>query len=66
MPNRYCFPLPVRMPLTVYENVAQTRRASEECVFMIMGKVVEHSPTEELFVTPNKQETADYIKGHYG
>jgi ABC-type phosphate transport system ATPase subunit len=33
---------------------------------MLMGKVVEHSATEELFVTPRHQETADYIEGRYG
>ena len=46
--------------------MAQARRASDECIFMLMGKVVEHRATEELFVTPDKQETADYIEGRYG
>jgi len=31
-----------------------------------MGRVVEHTPTEDMFVTPAKQETADYIEGRYG
>ena len=46
--------------------MAQARRASEECIFMLMGKVVEHAATEELFVTPAQKETADYIEGRYG
>ena len=50
----------------VTHNMAQARRASEECIFMLMGRVVEHEPTEEIFVTPAKQETADYIEGRYG
>jgi phosphate transport system ATP-binding protein len=50
----------------VTHNMAQARRASEECIFMLMGKVVEHTVTEEMFVTPAKQETADYIEGRYG
>ncbi len=50
----------------VTHNMAQARRASEECIFMLMGRVVEHAPTEEIFVTPAKQETADYIEGRYG
>ena len=33
---------------------------------MLMGKVVEHAPTEDLFVTPKSQQTADYIEGRYG
>ena len=28
--------------------------------------VVEHGRTEEMFVTPVHQETADYIEGRYG
>jgi len=52
--------------LMVTHNMAQARRASEECIFMLMGKVVEHSPTSELFVTPKHSETADYIEGRYG
>ena len=52
--------------LIVTHNMAQARRASEECIFMLMGKVVEHRPTEDLFVTPAEKETADYIEGRYG
>ena len=46
--------------------MAQARRASEECIFMLMGKVVEHAATEDMFVTPQNKETADYIEGRYG
>lgn len=52
--------------LIVTHNMSQARRASEECIFMLMGKVVEHAPTETLFVTPTNKETADYIEGRYG
>jgi len=52
--------------LIVTHNMAQARRASEECIFMLMGKVVEHSLTSDLFVTPQHKETADYIEGRYG
>ena len=52
--------------LIVTHNMAQARRASDECIFMLLGKVVEHSATGEMFVTPRQQETADYIEGRYG
>ena len=52
--------------LLVTHNMAQARRASEECIFMLMGKVVEHTDTEQMFVTPARKETADYIEGRYG
>lgn len=52
--------------LIVTHNMAQARRASEECIFMLMGKVVEHGDTGDMFVTPKNKETADYIEGRYG
>ncbi|MFN7671350.1 MAG: phosphate ABC transporter ATP-binding protein [Planctomycetota bacterium] len=52
--------------LIVTHNMAQARRASDECVFMLMGKVVEHTETEDMFVAPQKQETSDYIAGRFG
>ena len=52
--------------LIVTHNMAQARRASDECVFMLMGRVVEHSETEDMFVAPQKQETSDYIEGRFG
>ena len=52
--------------LIVTHNMAQARRASEECVFMLMGKVIEHAETGQMFVTPKHKETSDYIEGRYG
>jgi len=52
--------------LIVTHNMAQARRASEETAFMLLGRMVEHGPTEELFLRPREQETADYIEGRYG
>ncbi len=52
--------------LIVTHNMAQARRASEECIFMLMGRVVEHTPTDQMFITPAHQSTADYIEGRFG
>ncbi len=52
--------------LIVTHNMAQARRASEECIFMLLGRVIEHTATEDMFVAPVRQETADYIEGRYG
>ena len=52
--------------LIVTHNMAQARRASEETAFMLLGRMVEHQPTEQLFLRPLEQETADYIEGRYG
>jgi phosphate transport system ATP-binding protein len=50
----------------VTHNTAQARRASDECIFMLMGELVEHTRTPELFLSPKDPRTADYIEGRYG
>jgi len=50
----------------VTHNMAQARRASNECIFMLLGELIEHSLTEDLFLTPKNSKTADYIEGRYG
>jgi phosphate transport system ATP-binding protein len=50
----------------VTHNMAQARRVSDECIFMLMGELIEHSRTEDLFLKPRDSRTADYIEGRYG
>jgi phosphate transport system ATP-binding protein len=50
----------------VTHNMAQARRISDECIFMLLGQIVEHGATEELFLHPRDLRTADYIEGRYG
>ena len=52
--------------LIVTHNMSQARRVSDECVFMLLGEVVEHTRTEQLFLTPQDTRTADYVEGRYG
>jgi phosphate transport system ATP-binding protein len=52
--------------LIVTHNMAQARRISDECIFMLLGEVIEHSRTEDLFLTPASPKTADYVEGRYG
>jgi phosphate transport system ATP-binding protein len=52
--------------VVVTHNMAQARRISDECVFMLLGEIIEHSRTEDLYITPKDQRTADYIEGRYG
>ena len=52
--------------LIVTHNMAQARRVSDECIFMLLGEIIEHSRTEDLFLTPQNTKTADYIEGRYG
>ena len=50
----------------VTHNMAQARRISDECIFMLLGEIVEHNRTEDLFLNPKNVKTADYIEGRYG
>lgn len=52
--------------LIVTHNMAQARRASDECVFMLLGEVIEHCSTEDLFSAPQNPKTAEYIEGRFG
>jgi phosphate transport system ATP-binding protein len=52
--------------VVVTHNMAQARRVSDECAFMMLGEIVEHNRTENLFLTPKDPRTADYIEGRYG
>ena len=50
----------------VTHNMAQARRVSDECMFMLNGELVEHGPTAEMFVRPRDKRTEEYIEGRYG
>jgi phosphate transport system ATP-binding protein len=50
----------------VTHNMAQARRASDECIFMLLGEVIEHARTGDLFLSPRNPKTAEYIEGRYG
>jgi phosphate transport system ATP-binding protein len=50
----------------VTHSMAQARRASDECIFMLLGELIEHSRTEELFLSPRDSRTAEYVEGRYG
>lgn len=57
--DRYTF-------LIVTHNMAQARRASDECIFMLLGEVIEHGRTEALFRDPQHPKTSEYIEGRFG
>jgi phosphate transport system ATP-binding protein len=50
----------------VTHNMGQAARASEECIYMLMGEVVEQGPTKDIFLKPQRKETEMYIEGRYG
>ena len=50
----------------VTHNMAQARRVSDECIFMLLGEVMEHGRTPDVFLRPQRKETELYVEGRYG
>jgi phosphate transport system ATP-binding protein len=50
----------------VTHNMAQARRASDECIFMLLGELIEHGETSQIFLKPKHEQTEMYIEGRYG
>jgi phosphate transport system ATP-binding protein len=50
----------------VTHNMGQARRASHECIFMLLGRIVEHGPTLDIFLKPQHPDTELYVRGRYG
>jgi phosphate transport system ATP-binding protein len=52
--------------LIVTHNMAQARRTSDRCVFMLMGEVIEQASTLDMFLRPSQRQTELYVEGRYG
>ena len=50
----------------VTHNMQQAARVSDFTAFMLLGKLIEHGPTEQMFTRPQRKETEDYITGRFG
>jgi phosphate transport system ATP-binding protein len=50
----------------VTHNMAQARRISDECIYMLNGELIEHGETAGLFLNPKDKRTEEYIEGRYG
>ena len=50
----------------VTHNMAQARRASDECIFMLLGRIKEHGQTVDVFLRPRDKDTENYVEGRYG
>ena len=50
----------------VTHNLQQAARISDRTAFFWLGKLIEFSPTEEIFTNPKEQHTNDYVTGRFG
>ncbi|MEA1951891.1 MAG: phosphate ABC transporter ATP-binding protein [Planctomycetota bacterium] len=50
----------------VTHNMGQARRVSQECIFMLLGKIIEHGKTLDVFLNPQHKDAEMYVTGRYG
>jgi phosphate transport system ATP-binding protein len=50
----------------VTHNMQQAVRISDETIFLFLGELIEHGPTQRLFTSPRKRQTEDYLTGRFG
>lgn len=52
--------------IIVTHNMQQASRISDWTAYFEQGKLVEFKPTDQLFMNPSEQRTADYLSGKFG
>ena len=50
----------------VTHNMQQAARVSDTTAFFLLGELVEHAPTQQLFTTPGDERTEQYVTGKFG
>jgi phosphate transport system ATP-binding protein len=50
----------------VTHNMQQAARVSDQTAFMHLGELVESGDTSQIFQSPTKKQTEDYITGRFG
>ncbi len=52
--------------VVVTHNMQQASRISDSVAFFLLGELVEHGRTAQMFKAPRDQRTADYLTGRFG
>ena len=52
--------------VVVTHNMQQAARISESVAFFLLGELVEHGPTAQIFKAPRDRRTEDYLTGRFG
>ncbi len=50
----------------VTHNMQQAARVSDQTGFFMLGELVEFSDTKKMFLSPEKEQTQNYITGRFG
>ncbi|MCL2433300.1 MAG: phosphate ABC transporter ATP-binding protein PstB [Clostridia bacterium] len=52
--------------IIVTHNMQQAARMSDNTAFFLLGELIEHNKTAEIFANPQDRRTEDYITGRFG
>lgn len=52
--------------IIVTHNMSQATRISDRTAFFLNGNLIEYDKTKNIFLSPQRQETDDYISGRFG
>ena len=52
--------------VVVTHNMQQAARISDSVAFFLLGELVEHGPTVQIFKAPRDRRTEDYLTGRFG
>ncbi len=52
--------------IIVTHNMSQATRISDHTAFFLNGDLIEYDKTKNIFLSPQRQETDDYISGRFG
>jgi len=50
----------------VTHNMQQATRISDHTAFFYLGELIEYGETSQIFTTPTKKQTEDYVTGRFG
>ncbi|OUW17570.1 MAG: phosphate ABC transporter ATP-binding protein [Opitutales bacterium TMED158] len=50
----------------VTHNMQQAARVSDKTAFFYLGKLIEMNETDQIFMSPEKEQTESYISGRFG
>ncbi len=52
--------------IVVTHNIGQAGRIADHTSFFVLGELIEHGPSSQIFTNPKERQTEDYVSGRFG
>jgi phosphate transport system ATP-binding protein len=52
--------------IIVTHNMQQAARVADTTAFFLLGELIEHAPTDQVFTNPADERTEQYVTGKFG